>query len=262
MRVTFGLASLTIVTGFCLVQACSSDDATPQADADAGDGTSSSTSSSSSSSSSGGSTSSSSSGGSTSSSSGGTDAGGDASKTDGGKSAMTFFVSSKGNANKDGNLGGLTGADKLCQDLATAAGGGDHTWAAYLSTNNVDAKDRIGKGPWQNQKGVVIAKDVAALTAQGFNIKGADVLDEAGKAVPAAEHDILTGTDSDGTANNNTCQNWTSGNNGQARVGHADSDTTNQPAGDTWTSAHNVGCSANAIKNAGGAGRIYCFAKD
>ena len=245
MRTTFGLASLSVVTGFCLVQACSGEDAATQEDTDAG-GTPPGTSTSSSS---GATSSTSSSGGSTSStsSSGGADASADA--------AM------------DGNLGGLAGADKQCADLAKAAGGGDHTWAAYLSTGGgggVDAKDRIGAGPWQNQKGVVIAKDVAELHGNNFNVKGADILDETGKTVPAKEHDILTGTNGNGTNNANTCANWTASTNADdGRVGHADSDTNDQQNdGDSWNDAHNVGCSSASIAKANGAGRFYCFAKD
>src|SRR6185369_10230334 len=120
----------------------------------------------------------------------------------GGKSKMTFFVTSVGSGAKGGNLGGVAGGDTMCKDLAGKVGGGDHTWAAYLSDQNTDAKDRIGKGPWANQKG----------------LKFANVLDENGKAIPnkAAsafpdnDHDILTGTNTDGTKNQARCKDWSS----------------------------------------------------
>lgn len=258
MRATFGLASLTFVTGFCLVQACSSEDAAPQGDADAGDeGTTSSSTSS---------TSSSSSSGSTTSSSGGTDAGGGDAATDAGKSKMTFFVTSTGSGASGGDLGGLKGADDKCAALAKAAGGDDHTWAAYLSAPAsgavaaVNAKDRIGAGPWTNQKGVVVAKDLTELHATG--IKSADIVDETGKAVPAGEHEIFTGSKTDGTlfANNNaTCQGYTVKVGDGAYVGHSDWETTSGK----WNSAHAVkNCDSATIASVKGAARIYCFAKD
>lgn len=263
MRVTFGLGSLSVVTGFCLVQACSSDDATPQADADAGvnSNTTSSTSSS------GGSSSSTSSSGGSTSSSGGTDAGGDAANTDSGtKSKMTFFVSSTGNGINGGDMGGIKGADDKCAALAKAVGGGDHTWAAYLSAEAVgagaavNAKDRIGAGPWTNQKGVVVAKDLTALHTAG--IKSADIVDEKGAAVPANEHDIFTGSKADGTlfANTNaSCQGYTVKIGDGAYVGHSDWETSSGK----WNSAHAVNnCDAKTIAGVKGAARIYCFAKD
>lgn len=261
MRIVYGIASLSVVTGFCLVQACGGDDAAaPTGEADAGQSSSSSgaASSSGTASSSGGSS------GNTSSSGGTGDAGGDAEAgTDAGKSKMTFFASSTGSATKDGNLGGIKGADDLCKSLATKVGGGDHTWAAYLSTNNEDAKDRIGPGPWVNQKGTQIAKDVAELHGNGFNIKGENILDETGTKVPNTEHDILTGSNTNGTKNQDRCNDWTSAdNNDDARVGHSDSDTTANNQNDRWNNAHAVACNAAAMKNANGAGRIYCFAKD
>lgn len=259
MRIVYGIASLSVVTGFCLVQACGGDEGAAPTDSDAGQSSSSSgaTSSSGAASSSGGSS------GNTSSSGGTNDAGGDAEAgTDAGKSKMTFFATSAGSPNKDGNIGGIAAADGICKTLATKVGGGDHTWAAYLSTNNEDAKDRIGPGPWVNQKGTEIAKTVADLHGNGFNIKGADILDETGAVVPANEHDMLTGTNANGTKNNNRCEEWTSANaNDDANVGHSDSDTTGN-GGDRWNNAHGVGCNAGAIKNANGAARFYCFAKD
>jgi len=265
MRTVFGLASLSVVTGFCFVQACGGEDAaTPSAEEDAGGSSTSSsgtTSSSGATSSSGGSSS-----GNTSSSGGTNDGGNDAGNDAGAKSKMTFFASSAGVAGKDGNLGGIKGADDLCKSLATKVGGGDHTWAAYLSTTNEDAKDRIGPGPWVNQKGVEIAKTSAALHTKGFNIKGVDNLDENGAVVPTKQHDILTGTNPDGTKNANRCKDWTSNSqNDDANVGHADSDTTTGSAvanNDSWNNAHTTQCNAGDIANKGGAGRIYCFAKD
>lgn len=146
-------------------------------------------------------------------------------------------------------------------------GGGDHTWAAYLSTSKEDAKDRIGTGPWVNQKGTEIAKDLTALHAG--NIKAVDVLDETGKAVPNTGkyptnvHDILTGTNSNGTKNGNTCNDWTSNNNNDdAQVGHADAETTVNGT-DRWNNAgHQSACNADGLHATGGEGRIYCFAKD
>jgi hypothetical protein len=259
MRTTFGLASLTFVTGFCLAQqACSGENegssltrdggaASPERNSSSGDASAATSSSS----------------GSTSS--GGEDAGEEVEDDAGitvGKSKMTFFATSTGSGANGGNLGGIAGADKKCADLAAAVNGADHTWAAYLSITAADAKDRIGPGPWQNQKGVEIAKDVASLHAKGFNVKGADILDETGNAVPATEHDMLTGSNADGTkVAGGRCTNWTD-TAGDAVVGHADSDTTAKNTTDRWNNAHTVACTAKAIKDANGSGRFYCFAKD
>jgi hypothetical protein len=190
---------------------------------------------------------------------------------------MTFFATSTGSGDKGGDLGGLAGADARCQTLATAVGAGDHTWHAYLSTNTnnggtlVHAKDRIGAGPWKNQKKKVIAKSVAELHGAAFNILGADILDEKGAKVPNNRHDIMTGTNADGTATaNNNCANWTSStsNNG-AYVGHSDSDTTANSTTDKWNNAHpnnqangNAACSSARIAAQAGEGRVYCFAID
>lgn len=185
------------------------------------------------------------------------DAGNDAGK----KSSTTFFVTSVPGGT-GGNLGGIDGADQKCQTLATAAGIGDHTWHAYLSVAGTNAKDRIGAGPWQNQKGVVIATTVAALHEGNFNVPGASMIDEKGTAVPNNRHDILTGSNANGTATGDTCQNWTSNNGNQtARVGHSDSDTTANNA-DKWNFAHTVACTAQAMLNANGEGRLFCFAID
>ena len=147
-----------------------------------------------------------------------------------------FFVTSVGIGN-GGNLGGLAGADNYCQQLAQAAGAGAKTWRAYLSTQPADgkpavnARDRIGKGPWQNSKGVVVAKDVADLHSAGNNLTKATALSEKGDVINGRgdtpnRHDVLTGSQADGTAfaagDDRTCKNWTSSTQGAAMVGHAD----------------------------------------
>lgn len=261
MRLALSLSVLGVVTTFCLVQACSGEGDGTQADPDAGGpppGPTATTSSSS-----GGSSTSSSS---SSSSSGGPDGGGGGDAEAGAKSAMTFFASSVPGGT-GGDLGGLTGADAKCQSLAVAAGGGDHTWKAYLSTTGqgaVNAKDRIGAGPWRNKAGTLVANTTADLHAAGFNLPQASILDEKGAAIPTNRHDVLTGSTQAGVAvNNANCQNWTnSGGGNNAAVGHTDSDQTGNNAADRWNNAHNVACSAQAMLNANGEGRIYCFATD
>ncbi len=184
---------------------------------------------------------------------------------------MTFFVTSK--PLDGGNLGGLAGADAHCQKLATAVGAGNHTWRAYLSTQGpgaVNARDRIGTGPWSNVKGVVIAKDLAELHGNN-NLTKATALTEKGGIVNGSgdtpnTHDILTGAQTDGTAftvaEDRTCGNWTKDGSGSAFVGHADRtglDTT--PPALSWNSSHPTrGCSAEALRPTGGAGLLYCFA--
>jgi hypothetical protein len=179
------------------------------------------------------------------------------------KSKMTFFVTSTGSGAAGGNLGGLEGADKKCTDLAAAAGGGDHTWHAYLSVQGKPAKDRIGPGPWVNQAGKQIAADVGALHAYAFVPATADMLDEKGQPVPAKGRMILTGTKQDGTPLNATCNNWTSNaGNQNARVGDASSDTS-PVLGVRWNdSTKAYACSQQAIAQNKGEGRIYCFAID
>jgi hypothetical protein len=185
---------------------------------------------------------------------------------------MTFFVTSTGTDVNGGNLNGLVGADTKCTTLATAVGGGDHTWKAYLSTNTnnggtlVNAKDRIGTGPWKNQKGVVVAASVAALHTT--NLTNAVILDEKGATVPNTGgyptnvHDILSGSNADGTARQENCQNWTSNNAGTGQLGHADSDLTGNGA-DRWNFSHvSNGCSKAALNGQGGEARFYCFATD
>jgi hypothetical protein len=185
---------------------------------------------------------------------------------------MSFFVSSVGSG-KGGDLGGLEGADKLCQSLAQAAGAGNRTWKAYLSTqgaNAVNARDRIGKGPWVNAKGVAVAKDVAELHGAN-NLTKQTALTEKGEIVSGRgdtpnTHDILTGSKPDGTAfdasADMTCSNWTSGGQGAAMLGHSDRTGLDEsPPAKSWNSSHpsRGGCGTEALKGTGGIGRIYCF---
>lgn len=188
---------------------------------------------------------------------------------------MTFFVTSVGSG-KGADFGGLAGADKHCQALATAVGAGGKTWHAYLSTQGAgaaNARDRIGKGPWQNAKGVVVARTVDELHL-GSNINRETALTEKGERVLARidnppgpnQHDILTGSMPDGTAfpegEDRTCGNWTKGGEGSAMVGHHDRmglDAT--PGAHSWNSSHpSRGCSDAALVSTGGAGKLYCFA--
>ena len=185
---------------------------------------------------------------------------------------MGFFITSVGSG--DGaNLGGLAGADAHCQKLAAAAGAGNRTWRAYLSgTENgkvVNARDRIGTGPWANAKGVVIATSVADLHSDKNNLTKETQLTENGAIVNGRgdkpnTHDILTGSQLDGTAftdgADHTCNNWTSNSTGSAQVGHHD-----RQGGGTnptsWNNAHpSKGCSQANLAGSGGAGLFYCFA--
>jgi hypothetical protein len=187
---------------------------------------------------------------------------------------MSFFVTSSNP--KGGNLGGLAGADQVCQALAKTAGAGNKTWRAYLSTSTVDAKSRIGNGPWYNFKGELIAQNVADLhTADKNKISGETALTEKGtapnylkmvdgKAAPAAQplqHDILTGTNEDGTKNADTCNNWTVGDaSAKAMLGHADRLGRN-PGLNSWNAIHaSQGCGQEQLAPTGGAGMLYCFA--
>ena len=180
---------------------------------------------------------------------------------------MTFFVSSVGSG--DGaNLGGLEGADAHCQSLAEAVGAGDRTWKAYLSATGVNARDRIGNGPWQNIMGVPIATDIDNLHSDSDNFTVKSALTELGEEVPGFgaspnTHDILTGSDDDGMlAEGMTCEDWTSNGDGSAMVGHSDEGGPPQFSGvESWNSAHpSRGCSQEALVSTGGAGQIYCFA--
>jgi len=182
-------------------------------------------------------------------------------------STMTFFVTSVG-LGDGANLGGLAGADAHCQKLAEAAGSTGKTWAAYLSAEGVNAKDRIGAGPWQNFKGEVIATDVANLHSDANNITKQTALTETGAVVNGRgddpnQHDILTGTNADGTlAAGQTCGDWTLNGEGTAMLGHNDRMGPDTLATATsWNAAHpSRGCSQENLVGTGGAGFLYCFA--
>ena len=193
------------------------------------------------------------------------------------QNAMTFFITSNG-PGKGGDLGGIEGADRHCQTLAQAAGAGGKTWKAYLSTqgaNAVNAKDRIGRGPWQNAKGTVIAKDLADLHGASNNLNKDTALSEKGDVINGRgdtpnRHDILTGSQSDGTAftggDDRTCGNWTKSTAGAAMVGHHDRQGLNtSPPMLSWNSSHpsrgpDGGCSQADLRSTGGDGLLYCFA--
>ena len=186
---------------------------------------------------------------------------------------MTFFVTSVGTG-KGADLGGVSGADRHCQALAQAAGAGNRTWRAYVSTSAaagapaVNARDRIGQGPWRNAKGVVIARDVNELHSNN-NINQQTALTEKGEIVPGSKnqvntHDILTGSSLDGRAvtggDDTSCANFTSEGAGSALVGHHDrgGGGTNPTS---WNSAHpSSGCSQENLRSTGGDGLFYCFA--
>lgn len=189
------------------------------------------------------------------------------------QNTMSFFVTGVG-VGKGGDLGGLAGADRHCQSLATAAGAGTKTWHAYLSTQGAggaNAKDRIGAGPWYNAKGVQIAANVVQLHSDPNNINKQTALDEKGAMVNGRgdtpnRHDMLSGTQHDGTAvsgpDDATCSNWTSSTEGQgsAVVGHHDlTGNTNGP--NFWNNSHKTpGCAQTNLQRVGGAGLFYCFA--
>ncbi|OCP05780.1 MULTISPECIES: hypothetical protein [unclassified Ensifer] len=177
--------------------------------------------------------------------------------------SMSFFVTSV-NPGKGGDLGGLEGADAHCNTLATAAGSTGKTWKAYLSTDQENAKDRIGKGPWYNAKSDKIADDVASLHSDKNNLTKQTALNEKGEVINGRgdtpnRHDILTGSKADGTAAADTCGNWTMGGaDGAAIVGHSDRTGLN----DSWNASHATrgGCTVEAFKGTGGDGLFYCFA--
>lgn len=182
--------------------------------------------------------------------------------------SMSFFITSVGSG-KGADLGGLEGADAHCASLAEAAGVTGKTWRAYLSTDEADARDRIGSGPWHNQKGDRIADDVASLHSDANGLTKETGLTEKGDVVKGRgddpnEHDILTGSNADGTAAAETCGNWTmSGADGAAMVGHHDrKGPETLPTGTSWNAAHpsRGGCSQEALIGTGGAGLFYCFA--
>ena len=189
---------------------------------------------------------------------------------------MSFFITSAGPGN-GADLGGLDGADQQCQALAEAVGAGEHTWRAYLSatatasTAAVNARDRIGQGPWQNAQGVVVAQNVDELHSDDNKLTKETILTENGDQVNGRGdepnmHDILTGAQLDGTAfsgeDDTTCGNWMSSGEGSARVGHHD----RQGGGEnptSWHSAHGSrGCSQSDLQGTGGNGLFYCFAAD
>ncbi|HVL37170.1 MAG TPA: hypothetical protein VM489_15980 [Burkholderiales bacterium] len=194
---------------------------------------------------------------------------------------MTFFVTSV-NPGRGGDLGGLEGADRHCAALAKAAGGPDRPWRAYLSTQGasltdpgfVNARDRIGSGPWRNAMGVVIAKNVEDLHSPNNNLNKQTALDERGRMVNGRtekpnKHDILTGSRPDGTAYpgrpfpDMTCSSWTNGgSDGAAMTGHHDRAGPIQASwAVSWNSAHpTLGCSMERIRPTGGDGLFYCFA--
>jgi hypothetical protein len=181
------------------------------------------------------------------------------------KQPVGFFITSS--TGGTGDLGGLAGADKRCQTLAAAAGAGNRTWRAYLSTNGpgaVNARDRIGNGPWYNVKGQLIAQNLAELHSDKANINNDTGLDEQGRTINSQgapnRHDILTGSTVEGRMTDMTCQNWTSSTTGSAMLGHHDRLARGTP-GSPWNSAHpSKGCSAENLVATGGAGLIYCFA--
>lgn len=190
------------------------------------------------------------------------------------ENSISFFVTSVGSG-KGGDLGGLSGADAHCTALATVVGAGDRNWKAYLSTEEdgkrgVSARDRIGKGPWYNANGVLIAKNITELHLYNRTITKETALNEKGELVNGRgdkpnQHDILTGSMDDGTAyfpddKDHTCNNWTSSDAGSAQVGHHD----RHGGGNlSWTSAHGSrGCSMSALAKTGGTGLFYCFAAE
>jgi hypothetical protein len=192
------------------------------------------------------------------------------------QATMTFFLTSAG-PGKGADLGGLEGADRHCQQLAQAVGAGGKTWHAYLSTQGngaVNARDRIGKGPWQNAKGVEIAKSVDQLHGEN-NLTKQTALSEKGEVINGRgdapnRHDVLTGSQPDGTAfaagEDKTCGNWTKSGAGSAIVGHHDRQGLNESAPmKSWNSSHpsrgsDGGCSQADLKSTGGDGLFYCFA--
>jgi len=193
----------------------------------------------------------------------------------GAQKKMGFFVTSAGSG-KGADLGGLAGADKLCQSLAQAAGAGNRTWRAYLSTSAsggakaVNARDRIGRGPWYNAKGVLIARNVDELHGNN-NLTKQTALTEKGAVVNGRGdkpnmHDILTGSDAQGRAfpgdMDTTCGNWTKSGAGSAQVGHHDRQgLRDDPPSKSWNHSHpSRGCSQDALRSSGGNGLLYCFA--
>ena len=195
-----------------------------------------------------------------------------------GPSDMTFFITSAG-PGRGADLGGIEGADRHCQSLASAAGAGNKTWRAYLSTQGqaindtkvAHARDRIGSGPWHNAKGVLIAGNVEELHSAANKINKETGLDERGRPIndrtmKPNKHDILTGSRPDGTAYaagyDYTCGNWTKSGEGSAMVGHHDrAGPVDHPWAVSWNSSHQSrGCSQENLRGTGGDGLFYCFA--
>lgn len=193
-------------------------------------------------------------------------------------SGMSFFVTSA-NPGKGADFGGLAGADRYCQALGTGAGAGGRTWRAYLSASAmsgspaVDARDRIGNGPWRNIRGDVIATSVADLHSDNNKLNKQTALTEKGGTIsgrgdPVNLHDMLTGSSPDGRAvsdgKDNTCGNWTKSGEGSALVGHHDRMGLRDDApSKSWNSSHpSQGCSLDALKKTGGGGLLYCFAQN
>ncbi len=191
------------------------------------------------------------------------------------RNPMTFFVTSVGSG-KGADLGGLAGADAHCKTLATAVGGGGRDWRAYLSqqatttVRAINARDRIGRGPWQNAQGTVVAADVAQLHGNN-NLTKATALNERGEVINGRgdtpnTHDVLTGSQPDGTVIagdvNSTCANWTQSGEGSAMLGHHDRQGLKDDVpSKSWNSSHlSRGCGQEALKATGGAGLFYCFA--
>jgi hypothetical protein len=187
----------------------------------------------------------------------------------GSKSVTRFFVTSKG-LGKGGDFGGLAGADAHCQALAAAQGAGDHTWRAYLSTEATDtapavnARDRIGAGPWYNAEGDLIAQHLAQLHGAMSKLSKETAVTESAAEADAEQHEILTGSRPDGTAfpagTKRTCGNWTSSSTGSAQVGYFDRSGPGENP-NSWNSARPTnGCSEEAFHMSGGGGLFYCFA--
>jgi hypothetical protein len=185
---------------------------------------------------------------------------------------MSFFVTSA-NPGKGADFGGLAGADAYCQKLATSAGSSAKNWRAYLSSTApaVNARDRIGRGPWKNAKGVVVATSVDDLHGPDNKLSKQNSLTEKGEVISGRGdtvnmHDILTGSTADGrvdtSAPDTTCGNWTKSGEGSAMVGHHDRIGLNDSAPmKSWNASHATrGCSMEALKSTGGGGLLYCFA--
>jgi hypothetical protein len=184
--------------------------------------------------------------------------------------SMSFFLTSNGSGN-GADLGGLAGADAHCAALAAAAGAGSRTWRAYLSTDSINARDRIGNGPWHNAEGTLIAANVDELHSDSANVNKETALDENGAVINGSgdtpnRHDILTGSHADGTAfddgEDHTCSLWSSSSDGSAHLGHHDRLSRGKP-GSPWNDAHpSRGCSQENLRGTGGDGLFYCFAAD